>query len=258
MKNDPVTFASALKLYYLRKVKEALRNRAYVGMTLGIPLMYLVFFAPLLKNLAGGPGFPTGNVLNEFMPGLLCILAVFGGLFVGFGLVDEIRSGIIERFRVTPTSRLAILLGPVLRDVTGMIVQAIILTGIMIPFGLKVHWGGFLILMVLIAITTALFAAFSYTLALKLKSEDAIAPILQGISLPVLLLAGFLLPMSLAPRWLQVVAHFDPVYYTVEAGRLLIDGQMNAPVIWEAFALIVPLTALVLMWAARAYRRVVA
>ncbi|HEX5552568.1 MAG TPA: ABC transporter permease [Chitinophagaceae bacterium] len=253
-----MTFLSALQLYYVRKIKEALRNRAYVGMTLGIPLMYLVFFAPLLKNLVGGFGFPSGNVLDMFMPGLLCILAVFGGLFVGFGLVDEIRSGIIERFRVTPTSRLAILLGPVLRDVTALLIQAVIMTLIMIPFGLQVHWGGFVVLLVLMGMTTALFASFSYTLALKLRSEDAIAPILQGISLPILLLAGFLLPMSLAPGWLQVVAHIDPVYYAVEAGRALINGDFHAAAIWQAFAVITPLMMIVFLWAARSYRKVVA
>jgi len=253
-----MTFIAALKLYYFRKVKEALRNPAYVSMTVGVPLMYLVFFAPLLKNLAGGPGFPADNVLNTFMPGLLCILSVFGGLFVGFGLVDEIRQGIIERFRVTPTSRLAILLGPVLRDVTALLIQAVILTVITIPFGLKVHWGGLAVLLVLLGMTTALFASFSYTLALKLRSEDAIAPILQGISMPVLLLAGFLLPMSLAPGWLQVVAHFDPVYYTVEAGRALINGDFDARMLTQAFAVITPLMMLVFLWAARAYRRVVA
>lgn len=258
MQQKTISFGAALKLYYGRKLTEALRNKAYLGMTLGVPLMYLLFFAPLLKRLAGGPGFVSGNVLNEFMPGLLAILAVFGGLFVGFGLVDEIRSGVIERFRVTPTSRLAILLGPVLRDVTGLVVQALILTFIMIPFGLRVHWGGFTVLMVLIALTTALFSAFSYTLALKLKSEDAIAPILQGISLPVLLLAGFLLPMSLAPGWLQVVAHIDPVYYVVEAGRRLIAGAPGQGMVWEAFAVVVPLTGIVLAWAAASYRRAVA
>lgn len=235
-----------------------MRNPAYVSMTVGVPLMYLIFFAPLLKNLAGAPGFMEGNVLNTFMPGLLCILSVFGGLFVGFGLVDEIRQGIIERFRVTPTSRLAILLGPVLRDVTALLVQALILTLITMPFGLKVHWGGLLILLVLLGMTTALFASFSYTLALKLKSEDAIAPILQGISMPVLLLAGFLLPMSLAPDWLQVVAHFDPVYYTVEAGRALINGDFSTSAIWQAFAVITPLMLVVFLWAARSYRKVVA
>lgn len=253
-----MNFLTAVKLYYARKIKEALRNRAFLGMTLGTPLMYLVFFEPLLKNLVGGFGFPSVNVLNMFMPGLLCILAVFGGLFVGFGLCEEIRNGVIERFRVTPTSRLAILLGPVFRDVTALLVQAVILTLIMIPFGLKVHWGGLLVLLVLMAMTTALFASFSYTLALKLKNEDSIAPILQGISLPILLLAGFLLPMSLAPNWLQVVAHFDPVYYSVEAGRALISGNFSDTSIWQAFAVTTPLMFIVFLWAARSYKKVVA
>ncbi len=253
-----MNFLTALKLYYGRKITESLRNPAFMIMTAGLPVLYLVFFAPLLKNLPAGPGLPTGGVLNMFMPGLLCIIAFFGGLYVGFGLVDEIRSGIIERFRVTPTSRLAILLGPVLRDVTAMLVQALIITLLMIPFGFKVHWGGLLTLLVLMAMITWISASFSYTLALKLKSEDAIAPIVQGISWPLLLLAGFLLPMSLAPGWLQVAAHFDPLYYAVEAGRALIDGDFKQPAVWKAFAVLIPLMAIVSLWAARSYRKAVA
>lgn len=252
-----MTFLKELELYYVRKIKEALRNPAYLLMAIITPLMYLVLFSPLLKHLTGMPGFSGGNVLNVFLPGVIVVIAVYGGLYVGFGLVDEIRQGIIERFRVTPASRLALLLGSVLRDVTGVLVQTVLITLLAIPFGLKVYWGGFLLVIILLAIITALFAALSYALALKLKSEDAIAPIIQGISLPVMLLAGFLLPMSMAPHWLQVAAYFDPVYYGVEAARSLMNGELNAPVVYQAFAVLIPVMGLVFWWTIRSYRTVV-
>lgn len=40
-----------------------------------------------------------------FVPGLLVMVALFGSGFVGFGLCDELREGVIERMQVTPMSR---------------------------------------------------------------------------------------------------------------------------------------------------------
>ena len=59
------------------------------------------------------------------MPGLLVLLAMFGALFTGFGLIAELRAGVIERSRVTPVSRLALLLGRSLRDIVSLLVQAV-------------------------------------------------------------------------------------------------------------------------------------
>lgn len=253
-----MTFFTELQLYYMRKIREVLRNPSYLFMTVAAPVLYLVLFAPLLKGLTGVPGIgQSDHILNMFMPGMLILLALYGGLFVGFGLIDEIRQGVVERFRVTPTSRLAILLGGVMRDVTSVLVQSVLLTLVAIPFGLKIHWGGYLLILIIAAIITALFSTFSYALALKLKSEDALAPITQGIATPLTLLAGVMLPMELAPKWLLTAAHFNPLYYAVEASRALINGDFSQPVVWQAFLVLIPLLALAFGWAVRSYRTVV-
>ena len=64
----------------------------------------------------GGPA-PTTNAFNWFVPGLLIQMAMFGAAFAGFGLIAELRNGVVERMRVTPMSRVAMLLGRSLRDV---------------------------------------------------------------------------------------------------------------------------------------------
>jgi ABC-2 type transport system ATP-binding protein len=51
----------------------------------------------------------------------------------------------------------------------------------------------------------------------QLGGADEPAAITNGINLPVLLLAGVLLPMSLGPLWMRVIAHVNPLYYLVEA-----------------------------------------
>lgn len=249
-------FIRDVGLLYQRKMIYSLRNPVWVFMSVASPLLYLILYAPLLGKL-GGPGFNGANAMNIFIPGLLIMLAIFGTLFVGFGLIGELREGLVERLRVTPASRLALLLGPVLRDVTVLLIQTIIVTLISIPMGLIIHWNGFLLLLVIIVLIGLLMSSFSYALALILKSEDAMAPFMQGINLPLLLLSGILLPMTLAPVWLQTLAHFNPLYYAVDASRYLIAGNFSAPAVWQAFALLIPITGIVLVWAARSFQKAI-
>ncbi|MGA7608327.1 MAG: ABC transporter permease, partial [Anaerolineales bacterium] len=107
-------------LLFRRKFKETLRNPIYIVISLLTPVLYLVLFSPLLSKLTNLPGFGSGNLMNNFIPGLLVIVAFLNGLFVGYNMVDEVRNGVIERFRVTPTSRFALLAGRVLRDMVNM------------------------------------------------------------------------------------------------------------------------------------------
>jgi ABC-2 family transporter len=70
------------------------------------------------------------------VPALLVQLTLFGTAFVGFALIAEYRSGVIERMRVTPVSRAALLLGRSLRDVMVLTIQGALLIALAVPFGL--------------------------------------------------------------------------------------------------------------------------
>jgi len=241
-------------LLFWRKMKETLRNPIYIMSSLLTPILYLALFAPLLKNLMPG----TVNVFNEFIPGLLAIIAFLGGLFVGYNMIDEVRNGVVERFRVTPTSRFALLAGRVLRDMVNMLVIIAVFVVISIPFGFSPDVVGFLVFVPLLCLVLITTSSFGNALGLILRDEDRLSPIVQGINLPVLLLSGMLLPMELAPTWLQVVAHFNPVYYIVEAGRVLVAGHVFDVKVGEAYLFMVPLAILTVWWATRAFRKAIA
>ena len=83
--------------------------------------------------------------MNVFIPGLLVIIAFLNGLFVGYVMIDEVKNGVLERFRVTPTSRFALLAGRVLRDLVNTLIIVCLFALIAIPFGFKIHIYGFLI-----------------------------------------------------------------------------------------------------------------
>jgi ABC-2 type transport system permease protein len=62
-------------------------------------------------------------------------------------------------------------------------------------------------------------ASLSYAAGLWLKSEDALAPLLNMVSVPVLLLSGIMLPMTFGPRWLQRIAQLNPFSHVVDGAR---------------------------------------
>lgn len=244
-------------LLFARKMRETLRNPIYMLSSLLTPVIYLVLFAPLLKKLVGLPGLKTSDVLNVFVPGLLVIIAFFSGLFVGFGMIDEVRNGVVERMRVTPTSRFALLAGRVLRDLVNTLFIVTVFCIIAVPFGFRPHWGGFLLFVPLLALLLVTTSSFGNALGLILRDEDRLAPLVQGINLPILLLSGVLLPMELAPNWLQTIAHFNPAFYVVEAGRLLVVGHVAEAKVAQAYLFMVPLTVITVAWATRAFRKAI-
>ena len=103
------------------------------------------------RQAAGGGVSAT----NWFVPGLLVQVALFGSAFVGFGLIAELRYGVVERMRVTPMSRTAMLLGRSLRDVVMLLVQALIMIVLAIPFGLHIDPLGILVTFGLLALIGA-------------------------------------------------------------------------------------------------------
>src|ERR1041384_3453025 len=126
-------------LIFERQMLLLLRNPVWIFVGVFQPVMYLLLFAPLLKPALQVQ--TNAEAYEIFVPGLLVLLAIFGGLFQGFGLIAELRAGVIERSRVTPVSRLALLLGRSLRDTVSLLAQAVIITVLAIPFGLSVQLG---------------------------------------------------------------------------------------------------------------------
>jgi ABC-2 type transport system permease protein len=86
---------------FQRQMRILLRNPVWVFFGLTQPILYLALFGPLLKNVSGG-GLGGDSAWRVFVPGLLLQLAIFGAGFAGFGVIQELREGVIDRQRVTP------------------------------------------------------------------------------------------------------------------------------------------------------------
>jgi ABC-2 type transport system permease protein len=234
------------------------RNPAWMVLGVLQPFLYLVLFAPLLKSIASVPGFPRGGAYNVFVPGLLIQLGMFGAAGVGFSLIAELRSGVIERFRVTPVSRFALLLGRALRDILTLLVQSVVLIALSIPFGLEIDARGVLVVLGLVALIGLATACTAYACALWLKSEDAYAPLIFTSTLPLLLLSGVLLPLTFAPEWLRKIAAANPLSYAVDAARAVFNDHLADPSVAKGIAIMAVLSAVAMVAAARSFGRAIA
>jgi ABC-2 type transport system permease protein len=240
-------------LIFQRQMQLLLRNPVWIFVGVFQPVMYLLLFAPLLK-----PALQVNTnaaAYEIFVPGLLVLLAIFGGLFQGFGLIAELRAGVIERSRVTPVSRLALLLGRSLRDVVSLVAQAIIITLLALLFDLRVFIGYLLLAYLMLALISLMTSAVSYGVALKVKSEDALAPLMNTVAQPVLLLSGILLPLTYAPGWLQGIADWNPFSWAVNGTRALFRGDLGASDVWQGLLIMAVLAAVAVAWAAREFAR---
>ncbi len=98
-------------------------------------------------------------------------------------------------------------------------------------------------------------AAASNALALTTKSEDVMAPVINAVMMPVLLLSGILLPMTLGKQWLQTVSDFMPVRWIVDAVRTAFVGDFgNDKMLWGSVWALVLFT-LAMWWGTATFRR---
>ena len=136
---------------FQRQMRILLRNPVWVFFGLTQPILYLALFGPLLKNVTGG-GLGGDNAWRVFVPGLLLQLAIFGAGFAGFGIIQELREGVIDRQRVTPARRTSLIMGRTLQNMVVIGVQATVLVLVALPFGLRASWSGVVSSVVLICL----------------------------------------------------------------------------------------------------------
>jgi ABC-2 type transport system permease protein len=250
-----MAFVRESNIVFQRQIRMNLRNPAWVLIGIMQPVLYLVLFGPLLKPLVASFDTGTDNAYTFLVPGLLVQLGMFGAFFAGFGLIGEWREGVIEAERVTPANRSALLVGRLMRDVIQLFVQSLILVGLGYLMGMRGDALGIVYGIALTLLIGGACAAASNALALTTKSEDVMAPVINIVMMPVLLLSGILLPMTLGPEWLQNLSDFMPFKWIVDAVRDGFAGDLaSSAVLWGSVWAVV-LAALGTWWGTATFRR---
>ncbi|MGW8379696.1 ABC transporter permease [Streptomyces sp. ODS28] len=240
------------RVVFGRYLRQTARSRPAMLFGLLQPMLFLVFFGPLLRGVPLGG---RGDSWQTLVPGLLVQLGLFSSGFAGFTLLLEKYAGVVERMRVTPVSRLALLLGRVLRDIVVLLVQALVLVLTGFALGLRAPLPGVVLGFVFVAVLAASLASLSYALAMRVNSPQEFAPVINSVNMPAMLLSGVLLPMALAPAWLDAVSHVVPFRYLVDAVRAAFVGDYGDGTVLLGAAVAAALALVSLTLGSRVFRR---
>ncbi|GAA5069685.1 ABC-2 type transport system permease protein [Thermocatellispora tengchongensis] len=235
-------------LIFRHNMRIQLRHKSAVLFGAAQPALFLVLFGPLFTSVG------TWEIL---VPGLIVQLALFSAGLAGFGIVFDVRFGVLDRLRVTPAGRTPLLLGRVLGNVAVLLVQTVLLLALGYAFGLRAPLPGVLLGLALIVPLGVSLASLSYAVALTIDQET-FAPMVSTVIVPLTLLSGAFLPMSMAPPWLDAVSRLTPFRYVVEALREMFTGHYATPAVAAGAAVTAALTALCLALAARVFARATA
>ncbi|SDX81004.1 ABC-2 type transport system permease protein [Amycolatopsis xylanica] len=245
-------------LIFRRDMVAALRNPTWIMIGIMQPLLYLFLFGPLMVKAMQAQGLTEVDGWMLLTPALIAQLALFGSSFVGFGLLAEYRSGVVERMRVTPVSRAALLLGKVLANALQAVFQAVLIIALAyFVFDLNAPFVGVVLSLVIVFLLAVTLASCSYALALTLKSEESFPALLNAVLMPLLLLSGILLPITagVAPAWLYNVSRINPFRHVVDVERNTFKGDFAMDAVFTGSVVVVVMAVLAVWWGARTFQR---
>ena len=193
-----------------------------VGFTVQ-PVMFVLLFVYVFGGAIATPGL---DYVDFLIPGIIVQSMVFGGFVTALGLADDLKKGLMDRFRSRPMSRSAVLTGRTLADVFSNVVQLVVMIGVglLVGFSFKTGVGE---VVAGIALCLLIGYAFSWVFAfigLTASSAEAANAFGFTVLFPLTFVSSAFVPVESMPSWLQAIAENNPFTKMVNAVRDLFVG----------------------------------
>jgi ABC-2 type transport system permease protein len=243
-----------------RHLRNLLRQPFWVVFTLVQPIIWLLLYGQLFKRVVELPGFHGASYITFLTPGIVVTTAIFAGGWNGMGIIMDLDRGVMDRFLLSPVSRVAIIAGRILSLSTAAMVQSLILIGLGLILGARFDGGvtGILVLLGSAMLIGAAFGALSNALALVARKEESVIGASNMLLLPLTFISPIYMAKGLMPGWMQRASMLNPVTWSVEAGREVLKGQPD----WHsvllrlgALAMFAAISGWIATTAFRAYQR---
>jgi ABC-2 type transport system permease protein/oleandomycin transport system permease protein len=197
------------------------------------PVMMLILF----RYMFGGAIKVSGTTyVNFVVPAIFLLAGLIGAMTSAIGIADDLKSGMIDRFRSMPMARSAFLAGRSLTDLIKSIVTLAVLVGLGVAVGFRFHAGVGPVLLGLVLVL-AFGYAFSWVMAaigLSSKDPESAQNAATGPVFLLLFASNAIVPAETLPGWLQGFARNQPLGVTTSAVRALFEGQDAAKYVWPS------------------------
>ena len=204
----------------VRQTRNLMREPIWIALLLIQPMIWLLLYGQLFSRvptLRGG----ASTYVEFLLPGIVVMNAFFGGTWAGMAMITDLDRHVIDRFLATPASRLSIVLSQVVRSGLIALTQAVIILLVGLAVGVRVHGGvpGVLVLLLVAALVSMVFAGISHAIALLVRREATMIAAANFVGLPLMFLSSILVTRRVMPNWMQEVSRFNPVNWGVDAAR---------------------------------------
>ena len=239
-----------------RNLIRNIRQPQLLGFSLVQPLMFVVLFTYVFGGAIQPPG---SNYINYLMPGVLVLAMLIGPVQTGVGLSDDMKKGLIDRFRSLPMARSAVIAGRTVADLTRNVFVIALLIGAGYAVGFRIEtdlWLTFGAVGLALAFS---FAIMWIMVIFGLLTKDAeTTQVLAMITIfPLTFASSAFVPVDSMPGWLQAFAEVNPVTVTVNLMRgLLVTGDYTT-VLWQSLAWIGGILLIFVPLAVRRYQQTV-
>ena len=226
-----------------RNLVQLPRTPELVLFTLIQPVMFVLLFNYVFGGSIG-QSLPKGLSYAQFLiPGIMVQTIVFGTSATSVGLADDLRNGIVDRFRSLPITRSAVLTGRIVADAVRLLMVAVVLVLVGFLVGFRFEGGIPLgLLMILVAVFFGF--AMSWILAnIGLRVKDPETAQTAGFIwlFPLTFVSSVFVPVYSMPGWLQAIARNNPVTLVANLLRSLSLGETLPGTTWFGQALPVAL-----------------
>jgi len=251
-----MSFAADTWVMTVRDVRRLLRQPWWIAVTLVQPLIWLLLYGALFRNVVRIPGFEGDDYIQFLVPGIVVMTALFSSGWSGMTTLEELDRGVTARFLVSPVSRVSLIAGRVVQGALGIVVQSVIIVLLAVITGATFP-GGVLGIAVLIGVSCLLgfaFGSLSNALAIVARREETVIAINNFVLLPLTFLSTAFMQEDLVPDWIADVAKFNPANWAIVAGREAVDGGTDWGLVAERAGLLIAFAALAMWVATRAFR----
>jgi ABC-2 type transport system permease protein/oleandomycin transport system permease protein len=228
--NDRLTLAETFAdsgVMATRQLRKILRRPMYVVYLFVQPMIFVLLF----RYVFGG-AINTGRVsyVDFLMPGIIVMTAVFGALTTGLGLTEDIKAGVVDRFRSLPIARSAVLVGRTAADLAMNVLTLIVmlLIGFVVGFRPSQPPYDVALAFVLVLAFAYVFSWISAFIGLSVRDPETAQSAGFIWVFPLVFASSAFVPTSSMPGIVHTFADINPVTLTVNAARALTIGDGNA------------------------------
>jgi len=235
----------------LRQARNLMREPIWIVLLLVQPMVWLVLYGQLFKNVTRLGGFGTASYVTFLAPAIVVMNAFFGATWSGMSMIADLDHKVVERFLATPASRFSIVLSQIVRSALTAAIQALVILLVSLELGVRVHTGvvGWLVIILAAILVNSAFAGISQAIALLTRREATMIAVANFIGLPLLFLSTTMIARPQMPDWMQTAAKFNPVDWGVRAAREVVLPGTSWSTVGVYLLLLLALSGVTAAWA---------